>query len=65
MKKPLFKTLTLEKIVGGGQALGQFDDGKKAFVWGGLPGENVTIQVTKKQIQLFRGHRYRGPHSKQ
>jgi 23S rRNA (uracil1939-C5)-methyltransferase len=55
MKKPLFKTLTLEKIVGGGQALGQFDDGKKAFVWGGLPGENVTIQVTKNKSSFSEG----------
>jgi 23S rRNA (uracil1939-C5)-methyltransferase len=55
MKKPVFKTLTLNKIVGGGQALGELEDGKKAFVWGGLPGENVTIQVTKKKSHLVEG----------
>jgi 23S rRNA (uracil1939-C5)-methyltransferase len=55
MKKPIFKTLHLEKIVGGGQALGQLDDGKKAFVWGGLPGENVTIEVTKKKSHFIEG----------
>ncbi len=55
MKKPLFKTLTLQKIVGGGQALGQLDDGKKAFVWGGLPEENVTIEVTKSKSSFVEG----------
>jgi 23S rRNA (uracil1939-C5)-methyltransferase len=55
MKKPLFKTLTLQKIVGGGQALGQFEDGKKAFVWGGLPGENVTVEVTKSKSSFAEG----------
>ncbi|HJP81179.1 MAG TPA: RsmD family RNA methyltransferase [Candidatus Saccharimonadales bacterium] len=55
MKKLVFKTLTLDKIVGGGQALGQLEDGKKAFVWGGLPGENVTVQVTKKKSHLVEG----------
>lgn len=55
MKKPLFKTLSLEKIVGGGQALGQLEDGKKAFVWGGLPGENVTIEVTKSKSNFVEG----------
>lgn len=55
MKQPVFKTLVLEKIVGGGQALGQLSDGKKAFVWGGLPGEKVTIQVTKKKSNFVEG----------
>ena len=43
MKKPYSETITLEKIVGGGQALGTLADGRKAFVWGGLPGETVTL----------------------
>lgn len=55
MKQPRFETLTLDKIVGGGQALGQLESGKKAFVWGGLPGEEVTIQVTKKKSNLIEG----------
>lgn len=55
MKQPVFKTLTLEKIVGGGQTLGQLDYGKKAFVWGGLPGEKVEIQVTKKKSSFLEG----------
>lgn len=55
MKKPLLATISLEKIVGGGQALGQLEDGKKAFAWGGLPGEKVTLQVTKKKSSFVEG----------
>ncbi len=55
MKQLQLKTLTLDKIVGGGQALGQLDYGKKAFVWGGLPGETVEIQVTKKKSSFIEG----------
>jgi 23S rRNA (uracil1939-C5)-methyltransferase len=49
------ETIRLEKIVGGGQALGQLPTGKKALVWGGLPGELVTMQVTKKKSSLVEG----------
>lgn len=55
MKQPRIETLHLEKIVGGGQALGTLTDGHKAFVWGGLPGENVTIRVTKKKAHFVEG----------
>jgi len=55
MKKIQSQTLRLEKIVGGGQSLGQLDDGKKAFVWGGLPGETVTIDITKKKSHFVEG----------
>lgn len=47
--------LTLDKIVGGGQTLGQLDYGKKAFIWGGLPGEKVNVQITKKKSSLVEG----------
>lgn len=49
MRRQIFETLTLEKIVGGGQALGTLVDGHKCFVWGGLPGETVTVRVIKKK----------------
>lgn len=49
MRRQIFETLTLEKVVGGGQALGTLADGRKCFVWGGLPGETVTVRVTKKK----------------
>lgn len=53
--KQQIETIRLEKIVGGGQALGQLPTGKKALVWGGLPGELVTVQVTKKKSSLVEG----------
>lgn len=49
MRRQIFETLTLEKIVGGGQALGTLADGRKCFVWSGLPGETVTVRITKKK----------------
>lgn len=55
MKKQIQETLTLDKIVGGGQSLGTCEDGRKAFVWGGLPGETVTIDVTKKKSKFVEG----------
>lgn len=45
----------LDKIVGGGQSLGTLDDGCKIFVWGGLPGETVKVQITKKKSKLAEG----------
>lgn len=55
MGKQIFETLRLEKIVGGGQALGAMNDGRKAFVWGGLPGELVKIRITKKKSHFVEG----------
>lgn len=55
MKQPAPHTLTLDKIVGGGQALGTLEDGRKAFVWGGLPGEKVVVQQTKKKSSYIEG----------
>ena len=48
-------TLTLDAIAGGGQAIGTLDDGRKCFVWGGLPGESVSIQSTKIKSSLIEG----------
>ena len=55
MGKQIFETLRLDKIVGGGQALGAMNDGRKAFVWGGLPGELVKIRITKKKSHFVEG----------
>ena len=49
MKKQIFEILTLETMVGGGQAMGVLPSGKKYFVWGGLPGETVRVQLTKQK----------------
>jgi 23S rRNA (uracil1939-C5)-methyltransferase len=47
--------VNLEKIVGGGQAIGTLDDGRKIFAWGGLPGETVNVQITKRKSKLAEG----------
>lgn len=47
--------VTLDKIVGGGQTIGTLDYGKKAFAWGGLPGEKVNLQLTKKKTGFVEG----------
>ena len=54
-KTPQYHTLTLQTVVGGGQSLGTLDDGRKAFVWGGLPDETVTIRTTKKKSKFIEG----------
>jgi 23S rRNA (uracil1939-C5)-methyltransferase len=45
----------LDKIVGGGQSLGTLEHGKKLFAWGGLPGERVSVQITKKKSSFVEG----------
>lgn len=55
MKKPFRETIKLEKIVGGGQALGTLADGRKAFVWGGLPNETVTVEFGKQKRNYVEG----------
>ena len=47
--------VTLDKIVGGGQTLGTLEGGRKLFAWGGLPGETVDVQMTKKKSNLAEG----------
>lgn len=48
-------TVRLDKIVGGGQTIATESTGRKLFVWGGLPGELVKVQVTKKRSKLAEG----------
>ena len=57
MKKKILPIVNvkLDKIVGGGQALGTLEGGRKIFVWGGLPGETVDVQMTKKKSNLAEG----------
>jgi len=55
-KKPLpLVEVTLDRIVGGGQAIGTLASGKKCLAWGGLPGEKVIVQVTKKKSNYVDG----------
>ncbi|MCX6728716.1 MAG: RsmD family RNA methyltransferase [Candidatus Saccharibacteria bacterium] len=57
MTKKTFPIITvkLDKIVGGGQTIATDDNGRKVFVWGGLPGELVEVQLTKKKSKLAQG----------
>lgn len=55
MKQPVIQTVKLERIVGGGQALGVLPSGKKIFVWGGLPGETVEVRITKQKSSFAEG----------
>lgn len=55
MKKQELVIVKLEKIISGGQALGQLADGRKIFVWGGLPGETVDVLITKRKSKMVEG----------
>ena len=56
-KKPLpLVTLALDRIIGGGQTIGTLENGKKCLVWGGLPGETVAVQLTKKKSSYVEGY---------
>lgn len=48
-------TVKLNKIVGGGQTMAALDDGKKLFVWGGLPDEAVKVKITKNKSKMAEG----------
>ena len=41
--------LRIEKLVHGGQGLATLPEGKRVFVWNGLPGELVNVRVIKKK----------------
>lgn len=48
-------TVVIDKLVHGGQGLGTLENGKKALVWGVLPGEKVSFQVLKKRKDYVEG----------
>ncbi len=55
-RKPVeVDSLKLHTIVGGGQALGELENGKKVFLWGGLPGETVRAVLTKSKSSFAEG----------
>lgn len=49
-------TVRLEKIIGGGQTLATMEDGRKLFVWGGLPTEEVEVQLFRKKSSFAEGY---------
>ncbi len=54
-KTPQFSSATFDKFVPGGQAIATQADGKKAFVWGVMPGENAEFEVTKNKKSYCEG----------
>lgn len=42
-------TVTIDKLVHGGQGLGTLDTGQKIFVWNALPGETVGARIIKRK----------------
>ncbi|MFA6474659.1 MAG: TRAM domain-containing protein [Patescibacteria group bacterium] len=52
---PLLKNVPIEKLVFGGQGMGHLD-GKVYFVWNALPGETVTVQVTRQKKSFCEGY---------
>ena len=51
---PIIK-LKGEKFVGGGQVMAHNEDGKPVFIWGILPGELATVQLTKRKKDYAEG----------
>lgn len=49
------ETVRLETIVGGGQTIATLQNGKKLFVWGGLPEELVEVTIIKQRSKLAEG----------
>ncbi|MBL8121476.1 class I SAM-dependent RNA methyltransferase [Candidatus Saccharibacteria bacterium] len=47
--------VTVEKLVHGGQGLGQLPDGRKVFVWNALPGEKVQVRLIKQKHSYAEG----------
>jgi 23S rRNA (uracil1939-C5)-methyltransferase len=52
-KQSIFSGITLGKYVHGGQCLADAPDGRKLFVWGGLPGEVVTVSTISKKKSYY------------
>lgn len=48
--------IQLDSFVPGGQVIGTLPEGKKIFVWGGLPGETVEVAVTRNKRDFAEGY---------
>jgi len=49
------ETVTIDKLVPGGQGIATLISNKKAFIWGALPGETVEFQITKNKSSFCEG----------
>lgn len=48
-------SVTIDKLVHGGQGIGTLPEGKKALVWNALPGETVSFVPSKKRSSYIEG----------
>lgn len=51
----MLETVTIQKLVHGGQGLGELADGRKVFVWNALPGESVEVRIIKSKRSYAEG----------
>lgn len=51
----MLEEVIIDKLVHGGQGLGQLSDGRKIFVWNALPGETVGVRVGRKKRGYAEG----------
>jgi 23S rRNA (uracil1939-C5)-methyltransferase len=49
VKEVIYETVTVTKLVHGGQGLAELSDGRKVFVWNALPGETVRARIIKEK----------------
>lgn len=54
-KKIVYEEVVVDKLVHGGQGLGNLADGRKIFVWNSLPGEKAKVRVTKSKRDFAEG----------
>ena len=55
MRKSQTFTAKIDKLVPGGQGIATLENGKKAFVWNALPGEEVVFYTTKEKKSYCKG----------
>lgn len=55
MQKTIKQVVTFSKIVPGGQALGELENGKKVFAFGALAGETAEVTLTKIKSHYVEG----------
>ncbi|HEY1063883.1 MAG TPA: TRAM domain-containing protein [Candidatus Saccharimonadales bacterium] len=48
-------TVTIDKLVHGGQGIGTLESGQKMFVWNALPGETVEARIIKRKRSYVEG----------
>jgi 23S rRNA (uracil1939-C5)-methyltransferase len=54
-RQPKEHEVVIEKLIHGGQGIGTLANGKRALVWGVLPGEKVVFRETKKRSDFVEG----------